>query len=79
MLKCNYFHLYGPFIALYLPTILHLCTLNIDVSIVLLTVHLFMCNVTLCSCFCHNALLYLGQVAVVNEKLFNWPTWLNKR
>jgi hypothetical protein len=32
--------------------------------------------VTLCGCFCRTALLYLGQVAVVNENLFS--TSLNK-
>jgi hypothetical protein len=28
---------------------------------------------------CRTALLYLGQVAVVNgNNVLNWPTWLNK-
>ena len=43
--------------------------------IVLLTVRLFIPCVTLC-CLYHTALLYLGQVAVVNENVLN--TWLNK-
>jgi hypothetical protein len=40
---------------------------NIDFSIVLLTVRLFIPCVTLCCCLCRTALLYLGQVAVLNE------------
>ena len=37
----------------------------------LLTVRLFIPCVTLCCCLCRTALLYLGQVAVVNENLFS--------
>ena len=50
----------------------YLHTLYIDFlfSIVLLTVRLFIPCVTLC-CLCRTALLYLGQVAVVNENLFS--------
>ena len=46
-------------------------------STVLLTVCLFIPCVTLCCCMCRTALLYLGQVAVVNENLFS-TTWLNQ-
>jgi hypothetical protein len=70
MLNCKYFASKGQFIA-YPPTLLHLHT-----YISLLCYWLYVCLcVTLCCCFCHTALLYLGQVAVLNE---NWPTWLNK-
>ena len=48
----------------YPQILLHLHTLYIDFSIVLLTVRLLIPCVTLC-CLCHTALLYLGQVAVV--------------
>ena len=49
-----------------------ICTHCIDFSIVLLTVCLFIPCVTLCCCcLCCTALLYLGQVAVVNENLFS--------
>jgi hypothetical protein len=44
-------------------------TRYIDFSIVLLTVRLFMCNYVLFLCL--TAMLYLGQVAVVNENLFS--------
>ena len=40
-------------------------------SIMLLTVRLFISCVTLC-CLCRTALLYLGQVAVVNENPVSW-------
>jgi hypothetical protein len=53
----------------YLTTLLHLHTRYIDFSIVLLTVRLFMCNYVLFLCL--TAMLYLGQVAVVNENLFS--------
>jgi hypothetical protein len=46
-------------------------TLYIDFSIVLLTVSVFTPCVTLCCCLCRTALLYLGQVTVVNENLFS--------
>ena len=59
--------------AYLLPTsscLLH--TLCIDLfSTVSLTCLLFIPCVTLCCCLCHTALLYLGQVAVVNENLFS--------
>ena len=45
--------------------------LTVRCVVVLLTVCLFIPCVTLCCCFCRTALLYLGQVAVVNENLFS--------
>ena len=54
-----------------LTSLLHLHTLYTDFSIVLLTVRMFIPCVTLCCCFCRTALLFLGQVAVVNENLFS--------
>jgi hypothetical protein len=49
----------------------HLHTLYIDFWTVLLTVRLFIPCLTLCCCLSRTALLYLGQVAVVNENLFS--------
>ena len=71
MLNCNYFASM-TFSLPYLSTLLHLHTLYIYFlyifSILLLTVRLC---VTLCCCFCRTVLLYLGQVADVNENLFS--------
>ena len=71
MLNCNYFST-TAYLLLYLPNLTTFAHTVYRFSIVLLTVRLFIPCVTLC-CFCRTALLYLVQVAVVNE---NWPTWL---
>jgi hypothetical protein len=72
LLNCNYFATMGLFIAFTSLNLPHLHTLYINFfSIVLLTVCLFIPCVTLCCCLCRTALLYLGQVAVVNDNLFS--------
>jgi hypothetical protein len=61
MLNCNYFHHL-------LPTSLLLHILYIIIFIWCYSLYVCLC-VTLCCCLCRTALLYLGQVAVVNETL----------
>jgi hypothetical protein len=60
----------------YLPTLLHLHTLYIDFSIVLLTVRLFMCNSVLLS-LSHCYVLSWPGHRCKWVLVLNWPTWLN--
>jgi hypothetical protein len=71
MLNCNYFSSLA-YLLTYLPNLTTFAqTMYIYFSIVLLTVLLFVPCVTLCCCFSRIALLYLGQVAAVDEDLFS--------
>jgi hypothetical protein len=68
-LNCNYFATIS-YLLPYLLICRH-CIQYILFSIVLLTVCLFIPCVTPCCCLYRTALLYLGQITVVNENLFS--------
>ena len=69
-LNWNYFSFYCLFIA-YSSTFAHTVHRFFYFSFIL-CYRLYICLcVTLCCCFCHTDLLYLGQVAVVNYNLFS--------